>query len=121
MNLFDSSALLCWLQAEEGAAAVEDALNSGGLVSAVNWSELAQKVRARGQDWRLTAALLASYGLTVEPVIAADAELAAQLWSRGSGLSLADRLCIATGQRLDATVLTADLAWGSSERIRQVR
>ena len=52
---------------------------------------------------------------------AADAEWAARRWVRGEGLSLADRLCMALGDRLDAEVWTADQAWGTGERIRQIR
>jgi len=37
------------------------------------------------------------------------------------GLSLADRLCLALGERLDAEVLTADRSWGSGGRIQQIR
>jgi len=54
-------------------------------------------------------------------VLVDDAELAARLWRTGSGLSLADRLCLATGRRLEATVWTADSAWGSADGVRQVR
>lgn len=121
MNLFDASALLCFLKGEEGADVVERELLVGGGCSAVNWSETAQKLMARGGDWSLSRGLVLSYGLIVEPVGASDAEAAARLWSPGSGLSLADRICIATGSRLDATIWTADSAWGASDRIRQVR
>lgn len=121
MTCFDASALLVLLQSEAGVQTVERALDAGGAVSAVNWSEVAQKVLAAGASWPLAAALLASYELRVEPVLAIDAERAAALWQRGSGLSLADRLCLATAERLDAVVLTADTTWGSSDRIRQVR
>lgn len=121
MNLFDSSALLCFLQGEEGAVVVERELLGGGACSAVNWSETAQKLLARGRDWDLSRGLLGSYGLLVEPVQADDAEAAAVLWRPGDGLSLADRLCLATAERLDATVWTTDRAWGSQGRIRQVR
>lgn len=121
MNLFDSSALLCFLQGEQGADAVERALDDGGRCSAVNWSEAAQKVRARSGDWDLARGVLVSYGLLVEPVTEADAELAARLWRPGAGLSLADRVCLATGERLDAVIWTADSAWGTSDRVRQVR
>jgi ribonuclease VapC len=121
VNLFDSSALLSFLQGEVGADVVERALEDGGGCSAVNWSEAAQKVRSRGGDWPLARGLLLSYEVRVEPVLEEDAELAATLWRAGSGLSLADRLCLATADRLDATVWTADSAWGTSERVRQVR
>lgn len=122
MNLFDASALLCFLRGERGSDTVEKALESGAsAVSAVNWSEVAQKVRAAGGEWELARGLLMNLGLGVEPVMASDAERAAALWRKGSGLSIADRICLATGERLAATVWTADTAWGESERVRQVR
>lgn len=121
MNLFDASALLCFLQGETGADLVERELATGGACSAVNWSEVAQKVIAHGADWSLARSLLLSYGLEIEPVIAVDAERAAMDWRRGSGLSIADRICQATAIHLDAHVWTADSAWGTSERISQVR
>ncbi|HVA21699.1 MAG TPA: PIN domain-containing protein [Candidatus Micrarchaeia archaeon] len=121
MNVFDASALLAFLQGEHGAAAVEDGLHAGGACGTATWSEVAQKVRAHGRDWGLARALLGSYGLRLEPVTVADAEQAAVHGAAGSGLSLADRLCIALGHRLHATVWTADSRWGSSEIIRQIR
>src|SRR5882757_9827290 len=121
MNLFDASALLCFLQGERGADVVERHLDQGGACSAANWSEIAQKVIAHEQDWHLTRGLLLSYGLTVEPVQADDAELAARMWRGGSGLSLADRLCLATARRLGATAWTADTAWGTAKPVRQIR
>lgn len=121
MNLLDASALLVFLQAEHGADVVEDAMAAPSRVSAANWSETAQKVAAGGGSWTLARGLLFSYDLAVEPVLAQDAERAALLWERGGALSLADRLCLATGERLDATVLTADRAWGTGDRVRQIR
>ena len=121
MNLFDASALLCFLQGEVGADVVERELGRGGACSAANWSEIAQRIMGRDQDWSLVRGLLLSYGLVIEPVRADDAELAARLWRRGSGLSLGDRLCLATAHRLAATVWTADTAWGTSATVRQVR
>lgn len=121
MNLFDSSALLAFLQGEPGADVVEAALEAGGSCSAANWSETTQKLHARGADWSAARGLLGSYGVVVEPVTADDAERAARLWHSGSGLSLADRLCLATAERLGATVWTADEAWGTSDGVRQIR
>lgn len=120
MNLFDASALLVLLQGEPGHDVVERRL-PGGRVSAANWSETAQKVRAAGGSWPLARALLLSYDVAVEPVLPPDAERAAELCQRGSGLSLAARLCLATGERLDAVVWTADATWGSAGRVRQIR
>lgn len=121
MNVFDASALLCYLQREVGADAVKRELLVGGSCSAANWSETAQKVMARGRSWSSAKALLATYPLSVEPVLVADAERAAELYGRGNGLSLADRLCLATAERLDAVIWTADTAWGESAVVRQVR
>lgn len=121
MNLFDSSALLCFLQGEGGADEVEAALDDGGRCSAINWSEAGQKVLARSGDWALARGVLVSFGLVVEPVTEPDAELAARLWRPGGGLSLADRVCLATAARLDAVVWTADTAWGAGDRVRQIR
>jgi ribonuclease VapC len=109
----DSSALLAFLSGEEGAEIVESRLDSRARCSAANWAEVAQKVRAADADWPAARALLVSYGLQVEPVLETDAERAAGLWTRGSGLSLADCLCLALGDRLQARILTADHAWAS--------
>lgn len=119
--VLDASAILAFLQGEAGSDRVEAALDDGAVVGAANWSEVAQKVRARGADWGLVQALLDSYGIVVEPVDRDDADRAAARWRVGSGLSLGDRLCLALGDRLDAEVLTADTAWGVSGRVRQIR
>ena len=121
MNVFDAAALLTFLQGERGAAEVEEALGDGGACGAANWSEVAQKIRAHGRNWDLSRSLLASYGVQVEAVTAGDAEWAAGRWSPGEGLSLADRLCMALGDRLGADIWTADQAWGTGGRIHQVR
>lgn len=121
MNLFDASALLCYLQGEDGADVVRRELRAGGACSAANWSETAQRILARGRDWTSARALLLSYPLDIEPVTGTDAEHAARLWRSGSGLSLGDRICLATAHRLDAVVWTADRAWGHDPPVRQVR
>jgi ribonuclease VapC len=121
VNVFDASALLAFLQGEDGVDAVEQALEAGGWCGAANWSEVAQKVRAHDRRWDLARALLLSYGLAVEAVTEDDAEWAATRWTPGEGLSLADRLCLALGARLGADVWTADRTWGEAEGIRQVR
>lgn len=121
MNVLDASALLAYVQGEQGAADVEAVLEDGGIVGAANWSEVAQRVEVSGGRWDLTRALLASFDLVVEPVIAEDAEWAARKWRRGDGLSLADRLCLALGERLDAQIWTTDRAWGDEGRVQQIR
>jgi len=121
VTVFDASALLAWLQGEEGADVVEAQLDAGGSCGAANWSEVAQKVLAADRDWDLVRALLVSYPLEIQPVQTADAEWAARRWRRGEGLSLGDRLCLALADRLDAEVLTADSSWGTERPVRQIR
>ena len=120
-TVLDASAVLAFLQDEDGAEAVEAALDDVAVCGAANWSEVAQKVRAAGRNWDLVRALLVSYQIEVEPVVEGDAEWAAQRWRRSEGLSLADRLCLALGERLDVDVLTADATWGTSGRVTQIR
>lgn len=119
--VLDSSALLAFLQGEQGSDLVEARLVDGALCGTANWSEVAQKVLAAGRDWELARALLTSYRLGVEPVTADDAERAARRWRPGDGLSLADRLCLALAHRKELDVWTADSAWGTDAGVRQIR
>lgn len=121
MIVLDASALLAFIQGETGAEEVEAALTSDARCSAANWSEVAQVVIERAGSFDLVRGLLMNYGLVIEPVTVPDAETAAALWRRGSGLSLGDRLCLALAERLGADVLTADRAWGDSPGVRQIR
>lgn len=119
--VLDASALLAFLQGEDGADVVEARLDEGARCGAANWSEVAQKVRSAGRAWDLARGLLTGYQLQIEPVVVDDAEWAARRWRRGEGLSLADRLCLALAERLDAQAWTADAAWGTEGRVRQIR
>lgn len=121
MTVYDASALLAFLQDENGADAVAEHLEHGGYVSAANWSETAQKVRGAGGDWSLARALLLSYEVVVEPVTVADAEKAAEIWLEAKNLSLGDGLCLALGARLEADVLTADQTWAGRAGVVLVR
>jgi PIN domain nuclease of toxin-antitoxin system len=120
-TVLDASALLAFLGGEDGADIVEGALDEGAACGTANWSEVAQQVLAAGRDWDLSRALLSSYDIESRPVTVEDAEAAALRWQRGTGLSLADRLCLALADRLDAAVLTADRTWGTNDRVRQIR
>ena len=121
MRVLDASAVLAFLQGEAGADLVEQDLIDGAVCGAANWSEVAQKVPRRSGDWSLARALLLSYDLAVAPVEMIDGERAASLWTEFPHLSLGDRLCLALAERLAAEAVTADRAWGSSPRIRQIR
>jgi ribonuclease VapC len=119
--VLDASAILAFLQDEQGADVVEEHLVNDARCGAANWAEVAQKIRGAGREWSLSRALLASYGVSVESVTESDAEWAAARWRRGEGLSLGDRLCLSLAHRLQAPALTADAAWGHDEPVRQIR
>lgn len=121
MIVFDSSALLAYLFDEPGAADIRAQLRRGGSCSAANWAEVAQKVAQVGHSWPEARLLLLRSGLMLEPVGEIDAEAAAVMWVKGSGLSLADRLCLALGARLGVDVLTCDTAWTGRPGVVVVR
>ena len=122
-TVFDASAILALLLREPGADVVQESLVGDARCGAANWSEVAQKVFSVSPTYwaPVRATLLQGYGMQIEAVIAEDAEWAASRWRKGEGLSLADRLCLALGERLDAEILTADRAWGVEGRVRQIR
>ena len=122
-TVLDASAILALLLREPGADVVQESLTGDTRCGAANWSEVAQKVYSLNRSYwaPVQATLLRGYGMRIESVLVEDAEWAARRWSRGEGLSLADRLCLALGERLDAEILTADRAWGVDGRIRQIR
>lgn len=120
MTVYDSSALLAYLLGEPGGVFVGQRLVRGGAVSAANWSEVMQKMSASGA-WAESRDVLLSFSIEVAAVVRDDAEQAARLWRRGSGLSLADRLCLALGNRLESDVITADRAWADHPRVTVVR
>jgi len=113
VHVIDASALLAFLHDEPGAARVSGCLD-GSLISSVNFSEIMQKAKQFGAD---TAGLdedLIELGIRIEPFSVQHALMAADLWqtTRASGLSLADRACLALAVEQNAPVLTADRAWG---------
>ena len=119
MTVLDASAVLAFLRGESGADAVEVRLD-GAVIGAANWCEVLARL-GDGIEARLADAVLIARGVTVEPVSKQDAELGARLRMAVPALSLGDRLCLALGERLDAVVLTADRAWGTSDRVSQIR
>ncbi|MCU0935700.1 MAG: type II toxin-antitoxin system VapC family toxin [Gammaproteobacteria bacterium] len=112
--VLDASALLAWLHREPGGERVGTVLD-GASISAVNWSEVIQKSLRKGVEVQGMLEEVTDLGLTVEPFTPAQAEQAARLWAqtRGLGLSLGDRACLALALDRSAPVLTADRDWGS--------
>ena len=111
--VLDASALLAWLHREPGLEIVEASLGSS-VICSVNWSEVLQKIIARGdQQPQDVGGDLEFLGLIVIPFTAGDAMTAANLWAvgRNVGLSLGDRACLSLAQRLGLPALTTDRVW----------
>ena len=83
----------------------------GAFVSTLNWSEVLQKSLWLQADIK---GMQEEVGVIFKPFTTSQAEVATALWepTKGHGLSLADRACLALAIETEATVLTADKAWG---------
>jgi ribonuclease VapC len=112
--VLDASAVIALLRREPGHEFVADQL-ADSVISTVNWSEIVQRVLARG--WPLTAAdAVRTLGANIVPFTPADAVRAAQLFdtTRKAGLSLGDRACLAVAAGIPGGVaVTADQAWST--------
>ncbi len=110
--VLDASALLALLNSEPGSRVVEANL-SGAVVSAVNLSEVVSKLSDSGMPDPEIRTAIESLGLDIRPFDVAMAYAAGTLRpaTRGLGLSLGDRACLALGISVSATVLTSDRRW----------
>lgn len=112
--VLDSSALLCLLNGEVGAAKVAEAMPLAAI-GAVNLAEVMAKLRERGLTAEEAEEALGGLQLDVRPFTAAQARAAGHLRpaTRALGLSLGDRACLALAAELGATALTTDRAWAA--------
>lgn len=113
MIVLDASAVLALLQDENGANEVEDAIEEGALISAVNLTEVLVKLSDAGASADAAADLIVSLFVEVAPFGLESAREGARIRSivRPAGLSLGDRACLALARSRELPVITADRAW----------
>jgi ribonuclease VapC len=124
--VLDASAALALLRDEPGAEIVDEVI-TGAVMSTANHAEVISRLVANGvpadpvddQGAQDIAGTLIALGVTLAPVDVATSVAAGLMfdWSPAYGLSLGDRICLATAEILQAvddgpvTVYTSDQAW----------
>jgi PIN domain nuclease of toxin-antitoxin system len=111
-RVIDSSAILALIFLESGAEKVAAVLE-GSLISTVNVAEVFTKLAEKGLLTKERISDFYQLGLQVADLDEAQALKAAELrpLTRGLGLSLGDRCCLALAFIRDASVVTADRNW----------
>jgi PIN domain nuclease of toxin-antitoxin system len=110
--VLDASALLALLHHEPGWQVIaHEAIHHDATISAVNYAEVLQKTARRGVPAEDVDGDLDALNITVSPFGRLDARLAALFYRHRSGLSLADRVCLALARSLSSPAYTADRVW----------
>ncbi len=119
-SVLDASALLAYLQGERGGEVVQDALGAGAVINIVNYAEVLSRLADAGAEPTIAHRRLQSQGLIggllqLLPIVEDDAAVIAALRpvTRQRGISLGDRVCLATALRLGRPVFTADRQWAT--------
>lgn len=111
-GVLDASFLLAVILGEIGDAEAEPWFVDA-CVSTVNLSEVVARLADLGYTPEFIAKGLDEFDLDVRPFDRAQADRAGLLRpaTRGLGLSLGDRACLALAAELDRPAVTADKAW----------
>lgn len=112
MIVLDASALLALINAEPGWEVVaRDAASNDATISAVNYAEVLQKATRLGVPAEDVDGEIEALGMTVSHFGRLDARLAASFYRHRSGLSFADRVCLALARSLSSPAYTTDRIW----------
>jgi len=110
----DASAILALLK-HEPFGKLDPRRLFRATISAVNLSEVLERLCSGGLSGSEAEAAVAELSLRVADFDEPQARLAAYLRprTRGAGLSLGDRACLALGLHLGRPVITADRVWAN--------
>jgi PIN domain nuclease of toxin-antitoxin system len=112
--VIDASALLAFIKDESVYSAELESLLPKSVISSVNACEVATvMIRLGIPDDTIDGLINETIG-SIIPFDTHHSLLAAKLWkiTKGYGLSLGDRACLALGQHMNLPVYTADQIWG---------
>ena len=113
-EVFDASAVLAALFDEKGAdQVIHQWSRTKGCISSVNYCEVVSKLFERGMSSLEVSTVLEAVPLDVVPLEREIAWAAGELRAvtKNLGLSLGDRVCLALGMNLSASIWTADKLW----------
>ena len=105
--VFDASAVLALLFAENGADVVRDRVR-GGLISTVNLAEVLAKLVDKGLPAEEAVQAVEMLGMEAVPLSMDQARLSSVLRTatRAAGMSLGDRACLALARERSLPALT---------------
>jgi PIN domain nuclease of toxin-antitoxin system len=116
--ILDASALLAFLLAEPGSNAVVDAIEGGASISILNLTEVATRLVVTLNNVDEARAIIKSVRIPIvqmdESIMMAAGAMAPL--TRIAGLSLADRVCLATAKQYSVPAMTADRIWKRVEK-----
>ena len=110
----DASAVLAFLQDENGSEKVDLVLSEGrAIISAVNYAEVVGKLLEAGLPESSVKIVMENLELQVEPLDDQQAWKAGilRISTREFGLSLGDRACLALDHIKNLSIITADKQW----------
>lgn len=121
--VLDTSAILAFLLQEPGADDVASMLEGRALVSAVNVQELLAKLITKGMTPYHAKLTVRSLNLECHAHTFDAAEAAAELiqHTKGKGLSLGDRSCLALARALNLPAATSDRIWSEVAEAANVK
>ena len=111
-HIFDSSALLAILFEEQGGDIAETYL-AGAILNTVNLTESLEKLSLRTDSFEESVTAIKNLVIDIENITFDHAVTAARIkpLTKPHGLSLGDRLCLASAMQHNCPVITADKTW----------
>ncbi|MBY0504177.1 MAG: type II toxin-antitoxin system VapC family toxin [Bryobacteraceae bacterium] len=110
--LLDASAVLAWLQQEQGSEVVDEVIDESAIAS-INATEVVHKLIHQGATPEQALEILERLAVPVVDFGPAHLRSAARL-SQIKGLSLGDRACLAMADTMGIPAVTADRQWATA-------